>query len=331
MKLPDSVDVLADPQSTEHLSPTETQATTRRLATAYPFTPLPSIHDEVIAVRRAAVHWFEHRDRPDGEHVDHLTAALARGLSAWARHDLGDTRGALAFAQAGLMNAILSARHPGAEVWLRGMQSLIAYRAGWVHESLRYARLGASVPGADVGSSAIWLHSLVALTQATLGDALAASAALRAAQDARALARRDELDTIGGLFHFSRTSQDAYEAQTRVFIPGAERRAIECAQSVIAAAGSGPTNRRPMYDEMSARISIALAHANLDDVEAAAEALRPVLRLDPAWRVDGLLAPMMLVHQRLRRPMRVREARVRDLQEEIESFCQMPLFIDSFG
>ncbi|WP_406290160.1 hypothetical protein [Embleya sp. NBC_00896] len=329
MKLPHGVDALIDPEPLARLSPAATRAATHRLAAGYPNTPLPEIHDELAAVRRSALYWSQDRDHLDGERGDQLTAALACGLYAWARHDLGDTRTALAVAQAGLISAIVDARHPGAEVWLRGVQSLIAYRAGWVHESLHYAQSGLSVQDDEIGTATIWLHSLTALTQAVLGDALAASAALSAGRHVRALSRLDDLDRIGGLLHFGQARQDAYEAQARAFITGSERSTIEYAESAIGAFESGGSPNRSVHDEMSARVAAALAYANLDEIEATAEALRPVLRLDPAWRVDGLRSSMMLVHQRLRRPFRAREARVRELQKDIEGFCQMPLFIDS--
>ncbi|GCD92633.1 hypothetical protein [Embleya hyalina] len=329
MKLTNKVDVLGGPRDTiEFPSPARTAAAIRRLAAVYPHTALPSIHEELVAVRRHATTLRAPGD-PDDSRVDPLTKALARGVSAWALHDLGDTREALAMAQAGLLDAVVEARDPSAEVWLRGVQSLIAYRAGWVHEALRYARLGASVRDMGVGTASVWLHSLVALTQATLGDALAASAALRAAADARKLARRDELDEIGGLLVFDPAEQSAYEALTRVFIPGAERRAIECGETALGTYAAITPERYSSTDEMIARVSIALAYANLDEIEATTEALRPVLRIEPSWRVDGLRSLVMLVHERLRRPMRVRETRVRELQEEIETFCQMPLSLDT--
>ncbi|MFJ8744069.1 hypothetical protein ACIRL2_32425 [Embleya sp. NPDC127516] len=330
MKLPNKVDVLEEPGgAVEFLSPARTTAAVRRLAAVYPHTALPTFHDELVAVRRRATAVESEHGDPDGARVDPLTKALVRGISGWARHDLGDTREALAATQAGLVNAVADARNPSAEVWLRGVQSLIAYRAGWVHEALRYARLGASVQDSGVGTAAVWLHSLVALTQASLGDALAASAALRAAADARELSRRDELDEIGGLLNFDPARQSAYEALTRVFIPGAERRAIEAAEIALSRYAAVAPEGYSFADEMQARVAIALAYASLDEIEATTEALRPVLRLEPAWRVHGLLSLVMQVHMRLRRPLRARETRVRELQEEIETFCQMPLSLDT--
>ncbi|WP_406290192.1 hypothetical protein [Embleya sp. NBC_00896] len=332
MKLPNKVDVLGEPRDAiEFLSPARTAAAIRRLAAVYPHTALPTIHAELVAVRRHATLAVSEHGDPDGSQIDPLTKALARGLSAWARHDLGDTREALAMAQAGVLNAVVDAHNPSAEVWLRGVQSLIAYRAGWVHEALRYARLGASVRNTGVGTASVWLHSLIALTQAALGDALAASAALRAAADARELSRRDELDEIGGLLTFDPARQSAYEALTRVFIPGAEGRAIECAETALRMYAVAAPENYSCADEMVARVAAALAYASLDEIEATTEALRPVLRLEPAWRVDGLVSLVMVVHGRLRRPMRARETRVRELQEEIETFCQMPLSVDTYA
>ncbi|MYS87391.1 hypothetical protein [Embleya scabrispora] len=331
MKLPNKVDALDElTDATEFLSPARTAAAVRRLAAVYPHTALPAIYEKLVAVRRCATSAEPGYADPDGSQVDPLTKALALGIHGWSRHDLGDTREALATTQAGVLSAVVDARDPSAEVWLRGVQSLIAYRAGWVHEALRYARLGASVHDPEVGTASVWLHSLVALTQATLGDALAASAALRAAADARELSRRDELDEIGGLLLFDPARQSAYEALTRVFIPGAERRAIEAAESTLSSYEAVAPSGYSRSDEMLARVAIALAYASLDEIEATTEALRPVFRLDSAWRVHGLISLMMVVHVRLRRPMRARETRVRELQEEIETFCQMPLSLDLY-
>jgi len=259
--------------------------------------------------------------------VDHYWAALACGLSAWADHDAGNTGEAFAAARSGIAHAALNAVDDSVVMWLRGVQALVAYHQGWLHEALRHARLGLSIRASHAGTVRIWLHSLVAMSQAALGDALASSAALRAAEDARVLSRHDELDEIGGLLHFDPMRQEAYEARARAFIPGAERRAVKTAESVVDAYARASADMYSCTDEMGARVTLALAYANLDEIDATVEALRPVLRLEPDRRVAGLVSAVMLVHGRLRRPMRAREVRVRELQEEMENFCRMPLTI----
>jgi len=331
MNLRDNPDALTGPRApAEGTGDTRDEGRTavHLLATRYPRTALPEIYNDVVTIRRRVAEATLDAEGIAAEHMDHHAAALACGLSAWAEHDAGNTRVAFTTAQSGILHAVTNAVDANVVMWLRGLQSLMAYRAGWLHEALRYARLGRSAQEPHAGTARVWLHSLEALSQAALGDALASSAALRAAEDARGLARDNEVDAAGGLLRFDTVRQEAYEARARAFIPGAERRAIETAEKVVHAYAGASPEVYSCTDEMGAHITLALAYASLDEIDAVAEALRPVFRLEPGRRVAGLVSATMLVHSRLRRPMRARESRVRELQEEIEQFGQVPLTID---
>jgi hypothetical protein len=88
-------------------------------------------------------------------------------------------------------------------------------------------------------------------------------------------------DSLGGLFGFSQAKQSYYAGSSLIWLQGghdAERAARE-ASAAIAAWQSGPVEERSLDDERLAYIYLATARVQLDDVEGAADAIRPVLSL----------------------------------------------------
>ncbi|MGH3977690.1 MAG: hypothetical protein ACRDRZ_01620 [Pseudonocardiaceae bacterium] len=70
-----------------------------------------------------------------------------------ASHDLGDTHAGMTQARAAYVCAD-NAGHDGLRAWVRGLQSLVAYWAGWPHEALRCTQLGAEAAARATGTAA---------------------------------------------------------------------------------------------------------------------------------------------------------------------------------
>ncbi|UGQ10803.1 hypothetical protein LO772_28935 [Yinghuangia sp. ASG 101] len=319
----------------------------RRYPAVAPVDVLPDIH------RLHAEHVAAEQEAGTAEAA--LGASLAADLVARTYLDLGDPRAAVAQADAALIYADRARSH-GARVRHRALQSLSAYWAGWPHEALRYARLG-SISDQAGGSGPAMLKAVEARSHALLGDGLAASDALRAA-DAAAASEPDELDALGGLLRFDEARRTYFEAEARVHIPGGARTAAERAltairlfrDAAVRAAGSAavqaerrllpdPTDPADPADpapadaltapdtapETAACLAVlALAHARQDNLDGVRAALDDLLPLDPVRRTLPVVLSTARVHAELRRPAWIRDPRVRDMQELIETFCQVP-------
>lgn len=294
-----------------------------RLAAAYPRQPLPALLGDLIELQDVAFRLLEGRQRP-GESADlYLLAGAVSGMLAKASHDLGDPTSAMTQARAAHVCAD-NAGHPGLQAWTRGLQSLIAYWAGWPNESIRYAGLGAEAAGRTTGTTAVWLPAQEARAWAVLGDAEKAEASIHRAMQARDAVSGDDLDGLGGIMTFTRPRQLYYAADTRVWLPGSEHDAERTAAEAIAAFEAADPADRSFSDEAGCCADQALARVNGGDLDGAADALRPVLGLPAAQRIGGIITSVMRVHQALRDPRHRGAQIVRDAQLEIEAYCEVP-------
>lgn len=291
----------------------------RRYPMAAPVDLLPAIHRvhaETIAAEQEA----------SGAAVRGaaLDAALASGLVAHSYLDLGDPRAAVAQADAALIYAD-RAESNGARVRFRALQAVAAYWAGWPHEALRYARLGVIMEDA-AGTALGMLRSVEARAHALLGDGLAAWDSLRAANAALAAAEPDELDALGGYFVLDDARRLYFEAEARVHIAGGARAAAECAAAAIRRFTGGEHGSGiAMRPEVAAATAVlALAYARQEHLDGVRVTLDDLLHLDPARRTLPVVLSAARVHAELRRPAWVRDPRVRDMQEQLETFCQVP-------
>lgn len=293
----------------------------RRYPAVAPVDALPDIH------RLHAEHVAAEQDAAGGPDAREaaLGASLASDLVARTYLDLGDPRAAVAQADAALIYADRARSH-GARVRQRALQSLSAYWAGWPHEALRYARLG-GISDAPSGSGPALLKAVEARSHALLGDGLSASDALRAADSAAASAEPDELDAIGGLLRFDEARRTYFEAEARVHIPGGARTAGERALAAIRLfrAADADSDTPGLSTEAAASVAVlALAHARQDNLDGVREALDDLLALETVRRTYPVILSTARIHAELRRPAWIRDPRVRDMQELIETFCQVP-------
>jgi transcriptional regulator with XRE-family HTH domain len=216
--------------------------------------------------------------RPQDRSDLYAAAGRLSGVLSYAMLDMGDAEEALEHATA----AGRCAEYAGdAELaaWVAGTKSLIARFQGDYGRALEYVRDGYQWVGSGHGTGEARLRCGEAQCLANLGDSRAANAALDAAEQARERIRRP--DTLGGLFGFSRAKQSYYAGSSLIWLQGghdAERAAREATEA-IALWQSGPADERSLDDERLAHIYLATARVQLDDVEGAADAIRPILSL----------------------------------------------------
>ncbi|GAB2482487.1 helix-turn-helix domain-containing protein [Streptosporangium sandarakinum] len=293
-----------------------------RLTRAYQQQPLTTLMGDLVDLQDVAFRLLEGRQRPAEAREMYLMAGVLSGMLAKASHDLGDPNSAMKQARASFICAD-NAGHDGLRTWTRGLQSMIAYWAGWPHEAARYAQLGGEFAGRTRGTGSVWLPAQEARVWAVLGNGEQALAAIERANDAREQVEPDELDELGGIMTFPRPRQLYYDADTRVWLPGQEEHADRVAEEAIIAYEEAPDHERSFSDEAGARADQALARVTMGDLEGAAEALDPVLELPADQRIGGIVASAMRVHTALRDPGHRGAATARELQQRIEVYGQV--------
>ncbi|MFE6412574.1 helix-turn-helix domain-containing protein [Streptomyces sp. NPDC057837] len=216
--------------------------------------------------------------RPQDRSDLYVTAGRLSGVLAYALLDMGDADEALAHATAAGRCAEFAGDAELA-AWVAGTKSLIARFQGDYGRALEYVRDGYQWVGHGQGTGEARLRCGEAQCLANLGDSRAANAALDAAEKARERIRRP--DSLEGLFGFSRAKQSYYAGSSLIWLQGghdAERAARE-ATAAIELWQSGSVEERSLDDERLAHIYLATARVQLDDVEGAADAIRPILSL----------------------------------------------------
>jgi tetratricopeptide (TPR) repeat protein len=197
---------------------------------------------------------------------------------------------------------------------------LITYWSGRFTDSPRYAELGVEVAGRNHGTAVVWLASGKARALAALGRMDEARAAIEQAVAARDLVQPDELDELGGLCTFSRPRQLYYAADALAW--GGKKdanHAERVATEAIDAYAVAPAHDRAFGDEAGVMCDLAVARIHLRNVEGAAEALTPVLRLPTPQRIHGIVTSVDYV-RRVLQGARETSPVVIDLEGAIENF-----------
>jgi hypothetical protein len=293
----------------------EVRLRARRLAAAYPQQPVGSLIEELLGLQDDVLQLVQRDRRPRDTLV---YAAIVSGMLAKASHDLGDPRCANAHARTAYLCAD-SAGHDGLRTWVCGLQSLVSYWAGWQHEALRYARMGAVMSERTYGSSAVWVASLEARAWALLGNHKDAVAALARAEVCRDGSVIDDLDEIGGILTFSQPQQLYYAADTLALLPRLAEDTQRAASRALAAYAGADRVDRSFSDEAGARTDLAVALVRLGDPSGARRALEPVLDLLVSQRINGIVSSVNRVRAVLDQQATAGPA-ARELRAEIGSF-----------
>jgi transcriptional regulator with XRE-family HTH domain len=226
--------------------------------------------------------------RPQDRSDLYVAAGRLSGVLSYALLDMGDADEALEHATAAGRCAEFAGDAELA-AWVAGTKSLIARFQGDYGRALEYVRDGYQWVGHGQGTGEARLRCGEAQCLANLGDSRAANAALDGAEQARERIRRP--DSLSGLFGFSRAKQSYYAGSSLIWLQGghdAERAARE-ATAAIELWEAGPVEERSLDDERLAHIYLATARVQLDDVEGAADAIRPVLSLPVEEQISWIV------------------------------------------
>jgi tetratricopeptide (TPR) repeat protein len=267
----------------------ELQEGVESTAVDYLASPPTPMMDRAHVLRGEAFERLRSGHFRPGDRADlYVAAGRLSGVLAYALLDLGDAHEALEHATAAGRCAEFAGDAELA-AWVAGTKSLIARFQGDYGRALEYVRDGYQWVGSGHGTGEARLRCGEAQCLANLGDSRAANDALDGAEEARERMRRS--DTLEGLFGFSRAKQSYYAGSSLIWLEGghdAERAARE-ATTAIELWRSGPAAERSLDDERLAHIYLATAYVQLDDVEAAADAIRPVLSLPVEEQISWIV------------------------------------------
>ncbi|MGH4020888.1 MAG: hypothetical protein ACRDT0_17010, partial [Pseudonocardiaceae bacterium] len=294
----------------------------RDLARAYLTRPLPEILGHLVSAQDTVFGLLERPQRPTHARQLHLLGAVLGGVLGKASEDLTDFHAALAQLRTAWLCAE-QADHNGVRAWVSGLQSLVSYRAGRPHDSVRYAQRGASYAQRSGNTAAVRLPAGEARAWAVLGNAEAARDAIERADRARDDVRPDELDELGGLATFDRPRQLFYAADALSWLTAETAAADDYARQAIAAY---PELTHPECDYSGASVSranLALVRIERGEVEGAADALAPVFELPVDKRINGIIHSLNRVHRALNNMSS--SAPAGELQEHIEDYTRTPM------
>lgn len=295
----------------------------RRLALAYPLQPVPQLLGDLVEVQDSVYALLERRQRPGQARQLYLLAGVVGGLLAKASHDLANPHAALTQARAAFVCAD-HADHDGLRAWLRGLQTMFAYWAGRPAESVRYAESGIDYAGHSRGTVAVWLAASRARALAALGDAERTWSAIRQAEDAWETVERDELDELGGICTFTRPRTLYYAADALVWLPDQSTETDDYASRAVLAYNDPTAPDWAFSDQAGAYTNLAITRLARGELEGAAEALTPVLDLQPERRINGVMHSVQRVHRSLRAAF-TGDERATDLIDAIENFTRTPV------
>ena len=250
--------------------------------------------------------------------LNFLAGALC-GLMANACLDLGREQAADDLARAAWTHGRII-DHTPLMGWARGTQALAAIWDQRFADAVRHAEDGLLYVPAGVGAARI--HAIHARALAACGDAVAARAAMTAADKARADADadRDELhDSVGGEFAFDAAKLRYYQALA-LLDSGDPAGAEQAAAEAIALYEAIPARDRSYGCAALARVQLAKAALIGNRLEDAIEALGGVLALDPQRRISSLNQHLDACRELLQGPAHLSSAASRRLDQQLAAF-----------
>jgi transcriptional regulator with XRE-family HTH domain len=294
--------------------------------TGQPFT----VFLDLRRVRERVYQLLDRRLWP-GEQADlYLILGVVNGLMGVTADRLGYPDSAEELIRSGWAYATAIDHRPLLAT-LRLQLSTVAY---WRGMTLRSRDLAADgLRYLTAGPTAADLHLKLARATAALGDADSARQAITAAHEARAREHQDELLDLGGEFSVSLATHHYFAGAALSEINGAEADATTEIEQAVALYEGGPGSGEQHYFGTRALASIDLAAVRLraGALDAAADAIAPVLSLLPAQRVSSLTSRVRLVRTELAAAVFHGSSQARELDERIEEFGRDSVTVSLHG
>ncbi|MFJ6661354.1 hypothetical protein ACIQNG_34165 [Streptomyces sp. NPDC091377] len=286
----------------------------------YPRVPLSAIWEDMAATQDQVFRLLDGgRIQPSQGRDLGVLATILSFHMAKGCNDMGDPRLAMTQARAAGV-AAQWAEHTGLIGITLELKSLISYWSNQAGQALHYARQGAARCADSRGTVTVWLAALEARAAALLGDEESATAALIRATDLRQRVEPDDLDRLGGLLTFPEAKQTYYTVETRVLLNHRGAEVVALAEEAARAFTNPDTAHWAFGDQAGAQCNLALTRLNSDQLDGAAEAVRPVLDLEPTRRNLGIVVSAGRVASALTHSPAHSARAARELRQEIEAY-----------
>jgi transcriptional regulator with XRE-family HTH domain len=255
--------------------------------------------------------------RPSQARDLHFLAGAVCSLMANATLDLGREEAADDLARAAWTYGEIIGHRP-LMAWARGTQALAAIWNHEYHDAAQIAEDG--LAAAQDGTGLVRLHAIRARALAAAGDFAQARSAIAAAAESSATRPGDDLhDGIGGEFAFDNAKLAYYQAVVLVDADDPAD-AVQAAETAIGLYEVAPARARSYGCETLSRVHLARAQLLTGSLDAAAEALGPVLALDARLRVGSITQHLDTVRHLLRVPPYRGSATARRLDQRLAAF-----------
>jgi transcriptional regulator with XRE-family HTH domain len=287
----------------------------RSLAHAYVYSPPYPLLLRTRKLRNRVSRLLQGRQNPAHSRDLYLLNARSCTLLAWMTGDLGNYLAAGDHASAAWMCAQM-ADHHGARTWVRATQSKLAYWSGDYVESTRLASDGLTY--ARVDSAGALLALLEARAHARIGRVSDANDALARWQE-----EREHIpgpDQVGGVLGLSEAQQHYLAGSTYLELRQPADALTET-DNAIGLFEATPIEQRFYGAEILARIDAVRAHLQAGDLDGAAQAIPPILAVDPDQRLDTFVQGLDQVRRCLAHPQYRGSPEAQQLQEGIEDYA----------
>jgi hypothetical protein len=296
------------------------EADLRWLARAYLNQPLGELFFPTVQLRDVIFTLLERNRYPEQTRQLYLICGQACLLLAKASKDFGSLAAAETHARTAWLCAELADNHD-LRAWVRGYQALSAYWDGRPADAVRFVEGGQRFPAR--GSATLFLPSVHVRAAGLMSDTRAITAALVAGDTAGEQTQPDDL--AGGIFQFPAAEQALYASDAYTALADGTQ-AENHARRAIAQYEAVPTDDLFLDNLHEAQCNLATAFLDQDQVEGAAEALRPVLTTPPQHRSLPVTAGLRIFDRRLlAHPTAGGTPLASQLHDEITEFCAHPL------
>jgi hypothetical protein len=241
-------------------------------------------------------------------------------LMAMAAYDLGYPQAAEELLRAGWVYAIAIDHQPLMALLRQGFASILAWQQP--QRCRQYADDGLRYLSAGPVAAALYLYQ--ARAAARLGDVGAAYQAVANAGEAREREQHDDILDIGGEFVLSRATHHCYAGWAFLEVPGAADEAARELERATELYMGGPEagETHGFGLEAIARINLATARLRSGAVDAAIDALQPVLALPIQRRILDLPQQLTAVRAELAAPVFRSSPPAHALDEQVEEFSR---------
>jgi hypothetical protein len=284
-----------------------------RIARRYLTQPLPTVVVEILRLRDSVARLLDGRQYPVQTRHLYALACRAYGLLAAGCTDLGQHHNAETHARTAELCADL-AEQPPLRAWVLSLRSGIALWDGRSDDAARHALTGLSFVGDSIEK--VRLHSLHARAEARRGNTQGTIDAIHAAHNARTSASDDP--AYVGMFAFPRANEVRCAGTAFLWI-GQPREAARSFDEALELYAHDTANDSYAHIAVT-RADLALARLADGDIEAAHDALAPVLTLSAPHRFDGIIRRIPVLRQTLAKPVLASQNGAAALIEALSAF-----------